>query len=220
MPQSSHRLKLDPTTQINYLLHLPDAYQREPQQRWPFILFLHGSGERGDVIDTVRTVGLPKRLEVMPDFPFIVLSPQCPNEERWPEQADKVMRLVDTLLPSLRVDKRRVYLTGLSLGGEGAWFLGALHPERFAAVLPICGRIPAVEGFPQQVCELKSVPVWVFHGAQDAQVPVENSVTLAKTLADCGGNVTLTIFEDGDHFCWGWVYENPATWEWLMRWQK
>jgi predicted peptidase len=220
MAQTAYQLTLKNGICINYLLYLPDDYASDTERLWPFILFLHGSGERGTDVEVVRTVGLPKRIDTWPDFPCVVLSPQCPLDERWPEQADRVMELLDTVLGELRVDHTRIYLNGLSMGGQGAWHLGALYPERFAAVMPICGRIPEVEGFSERVCALKDVPVWVFHGAKDDRVPVEDSVTMAKLLEECGGIVQLTIFPDGDHFCWGQVYEDQAVWDWLLGQKK
>ncbi len=220
MSQTVHELTLSNGVSMHYLLYLPDDYDSDRERLWPFILFLHGSGERGSDAELVKTVGLPKRIDVRPDFPCIVLSPQCPLDERWPGQEVDVMALLDEVLSTLRVDHQRIYLSGLSMGGQGAWYLGALYPERFAAVLPICGRIPEVEGFPERVCALKAVPVWVFHGAKDDRVPVEHSERMVKTLADCGGSVKLTIFPDGDHFCWGQAYEDQATWDWLLGQQK
>jgi predicted peptidase len=220
MTQTAHQRTLANGTQLSYLLYLPDDYDIDAAKHWPLILFLHGSGERGTDVELVRKVGLPKRIDERPDFPCIVLSPQCPLDVRWPEQSDNVIALLDTVLSDLRVDHNRIYLNGLSMGGQGSWYLGALYPERFAAVLPICGRIPEVEGFPERVCALKDTPVWVFHGAKDDRVPVEHSERMAQILQDCGGNVQLTIFPDGDHFCWGRIYEDQAVWDWLLEQKK
>ena len=214
--QTAHELKLNDDITIPYLLYLPDEYEANTGRLWPLILFLHGRGESGHNAEIVRTVGLPQRIDTQPDFQCIVLSPQCLPDERWPEQSDNVMELMNTIFKGLRVDHSRIYLNGLSMGGQGAWHLGALYPQRFAAVLPICGRIPTVEGFPERVCALKDVPVWIFHGAKDDRVPVEDAIKMAKLLEDCGGNVQLTIFPDGDHFCWDQVYEDQGVWDWML----
>lgn len=215
--QTAHELTLNDGATIPYLLYTPDAYEADTARLWPFILFLHGSGERGQDVELVRLHGVPRTIDKRPDFPAIVLSPQCPLDERWSQQANKLLTLLNTVLKGLRVDHSRVYLTGLSMGGEGSWHFGSLHPERFAAVLPICGRMPPqTEGFPEKACALKDVPVWVFHGAKDDRAPVDHSKTLAKVLEDCGGNVQLTVFPDGDHFIWDHVYEDEATWNWLF----
>lgn len=218
--QTAHQIVLPNGATMPYLLYLPDDYETDTKRLWPFILFLHGSGERGNDLELVKKFGLPERIDTQPNFPYIVLSPQCPADVRWPEQADNVITLLDTLLPDLRVDHSRLYLNGFSMGGQGAWHLGALYPERFAALLVICGRIPPVEGFPARICALKNVPVWVFHGAKDDRVPVENSITMTNTLKDCGGNVQLTILPDDDHICWDHVYDDQAVWDWLLGQRK
>lgn len=218
--QTAHELKLNDGTTIPYLLYLPDQYASDTETRWPFILFLHGSGERGHDLELVRQYGVPHQIDKQPDFPAIVLSPQCPLDTRWPDQADNVITLLDTILKGLQVDHSRIYLTGLSMGGQGSWHLGALYPERFAAMLVICGRTPPVEGFPERVCALKDVPVRVFHGAKDDRVPVEESINLTKILEGCGGDVKLTVFPDEGHFCWDQVYEDQANWDWMFGQQK
>jgi len=214
--QTAHHFQITDSVTMPYLLYLPDDYTPDTEQVWPFILFLHGSGERGDTPDIIRLHGLPRLIETQPDFPYIVLSPQCPMDTRWPEQIDNVIALLDSALNALRVDHSRVYLTGLSMGGQGSWHLGATYPDRFAALLPICGRIPPVEGFPEKVCALQDVPVWAFHGAKDDRVPAEQAEQMASILHDCGGHVKLTIFPDADHFCWDRVYRDPAVWDWLQ----
>jgi predicted peptidase len=218
--QPAHHIVLANGAAMPYLLYLPDDYESDTNRSWPFILFLHGSGERGNDLERVRMYGVPRQIDTQPNFPCIVLSPQCPVDVRWPDQTDNVIALLDSLLPQLRVDLSRLYLTGLSMGGQGSWHLGASYPERFAAILPICGRIPDVEGFLDRICALKNVPMWVFHGAKDDRVPVEDSITMTNILKDCGGNVQLTIFPDGDHFCWGQVYDDQAVWDWLLAQKK
>lgn len=218
--QTAHELKLNDGTVIPYLLYLPDGYDHDTTKRWPLILFLHGSGERGHDVEKVRLYGLPHLIDAQADFPAIVLSPQCPPDVRWHQQADSLITLLDTFLKELRVDLSRIYLTGLSMGGQGSWHLGSLYPERFAALLPICGRIPEADGFPEAVCALKDTPVWVFHGAKDDRVPVDHAERMVKILHDCGGDVKLTIFPDADHYCWDQVYGNTAVWNWFQAQQR
>jgi len=104
----------------------------------------------------------------------------------------------------------------LSMGGQGAWYLGALYPSRFAAIAPICGLIPDLPGFPEKVCALKDVPVWVFHGAIDDRVPVDNSEVLAEALENCGGDVRLTIYPEVGHNSWDAAYGNPELYPWFL----
>jgi predicted peptidase len=218
--QTTHHFQITDTATMPYLLYLPDDYDHDTSKRWPFILFLHGSGERGNDPNIIRLHGLPRQIDTQPDFPFIVLSPQCPLDTRWHHHSETVKLLMEAVIADLRVDHSRIYLTGLSMGGQGSWHLGSLYPERFAALLPICGRIPEADGFPEAVCALKDVPIWVFHGAKDDRVPVEHAERMVNILHDCGGDVKLTVFPDADHYCWDLVYGDQAIWQWLQAQQR
>src|SRR4030066_1336392 len=125
------------TLNCQYLLFLPEGYENK-QQRWPMILFLHGAGERGNDLNLVKKHGLPKIIEQQKDFPFIVVSPQCPQGQWWTEKVEVLINLLDEIVNRYNVDTERIYLTGLSMGGYGTWTLAAAYPERFAAIAPIC----------------------------------------------------------------------------------
>ncbi len=190
---------------LTYWVYTPEKVSEK--YYWPVILFLHGSGERGDDPELVKKYGLAKWLDQEKNFPFIVISPQCPADTRWIDLIEKLNTLLEHILATYPVDKNRVYLTGLSMGGQGAWCLAAFHPEKFAAVVPICG--PIFPDYEKKLCALKNIPVWVFHGEKDEMVSVKNSYRMAEKLQACGGNVRLTIFPDENHFCWDRVYTNP-----------
>jgi len=169
---------------FQYLVYLPQDYGEPSNQEWPLVLYLHGGGARGDDLDKVRKIGIPKLIEEGRTFPFVVVAPQLPTNDHWP--ADMLHALLIDVIKKHRIDKRRVYLTGQSRGGFGTWELGASYPDLFAAVVPISGR-----GI-HSVCRLKDVPVWIFHGERDNTVPVEASQSMTKRLKRCGGNVQLT----------------------------
>src|SRR5882724_795246 len=137
--QMAKQLKLKKTQsiQLDYLLFLPRGYEAKSEKRWPLILFLHGAGERGTNVWKVATHGPPKNVTAKPEFPFIVVSPQCPGGELWSN--DALLALLDEIVRKHAVDTKRIYLTGLSMGGYGTWRLGLTHPEKFAAIVPICG---------------------------------------------------------------------------------
>src|SRR5437016_5562689 len=118
----SVKKKFTKSIQVNYLLYLPADYQQRGSKRWPLILFLHGSGERGTNLNLVTVHGPPKIVKSKPEFPFIVGSPQCPPGERWDN--DALLVLLDEIIAKYKVDKTRIYLTGLSMGGYGTWSLG------------------------------------------------------------------------------------------------
>jgi predicted peptidase len=125
------------TLSANYLLFLPKGYEPKGEKKWPLMIFLHGAGERGSELKKVAVHGPPKIVKSQPDFPFIVVSPQCPENQTWSN--DVVLGLMDEIIATHQVDTNRVYLTGLSMGGYGTWSIALQHPERFAAVAPICG---------------------------------------------------------------------------------
>jgi predicted peptidase len=113
------------------------------------------------------------------------------------------------------VDPDRVYLTGLSMGGYGTWSLAAAHPERFAAIVPICGG-----GNPADAAKLASLPVWVFHGAKDPTVPLERSKEMVEAIKSAGGNPRFTIYPEAGHDSWTETYNNPELYQWLLEQKK
>ena len=195
------------TAKIDYLLFLPQGYEKS-KQPWPLILFLHGSGESGTNLAKVKTEGLPKVVESMSDFPFILVSPQSAGRG-W--NRDTLNALLNDIMRKYRVDKHRVYLTGLSMGGAGTWMLAAAHPDRFAAIVPICGS-----GNPADAQKLATLPIWVFHGTKDGTVPVQRSRDMVEAIQAAGGNVKFTEYPEAKHNCWTETYNNPELYKWLL----
>lgn len=200
---------------LAYWLHLPQGYGAGGR-RWPLILFLHGMGERGDQLELVKRHGIPKIAEEWSDFPFIAVSPQCPADSIWSLQQDALLALLDEILGHYAADPARVYLTGLSMGGYGTWELASAHPERFAAIAPICGGGSPFLGFPARVCALKDVPVWAFHGAKDTVVPLDESAKMVEALRAFGGNVRFTVYPEAGHDAWTETYANPELYAWFL----
>jgi predicted peptidase len=196
---------------LRYLLYLPPGYGSVPEMGWPLMLFLHGIGERGDDLELVKRHGIPRILETGEDLPFVAVSPQCPDGAWWTELVESLDGLLDHVLAQHAVDRDRVYLTGLSMGGYGAWALAIAHPERFAALAPVCGG-----GDPSQVCALKDVPVWAFHGARDPVVPVRASQEMVDALRACGGDARLTVYPEAGHDSWTQTYDDPRLYEWFL----
>ncbi len=200
---------------LRYLLHLPPTYWDEPQRKWPLVLFLHGRGERGDDVNVLRKYGIPKVVDADPHADYIAVSPQCPLAYEWPDLTATLARLVDHVTAHLPIALDRVYLTGLSMGSRGGWLLAVDNPARFAAIALICGRIPAPD-FLERVPVLKDKPIWIFHGAKDPVVPVENSEKIVATLQAAGGNPRLTIYPEADHNSWTAAYNDPELYTWLF----
>ncbi len=201
------------TANLKYLLYLPEGY--ESQDKWPLIIFLHGYGERGDDLELVKKHGLAKLIEAGQDFPFIIASPQCPDTTVWPEQADELAGLIDALIAEHNIDTSRVYLTGLSMGGYGTWYLASRYPDKFAAIAPICGG-----GGWWMTNSLKNIPAWVFHGDADPVVPLIESELMVNRVKEAGGDVTFTVYPGVDHDSWTETYDNPKLYEWLLSHQK
>ena len=196
-----------------YLFYLPIEYSKDTK-KWPLMLFLHGAGERGDNVELVKTHGPPKLVEHKNDFPFILVSPQCPKGDSWSSknQLEFLTTLLDEIINNYRVDFNRIYLTGLSMGGYGTWSLAIKHPNKFAAIIPICGG-----GNPDIVCEIKQVPTWVFHGAKDQTVLLEKSEEMVRALKACKGNVKFTVYPNATHDSWTETYNNSEVYDWLLR---
>jgi predicted peptidase len=206
--EKSFEAEIKVKVKLNYLLALPDDYEKS-DKKFPLLLFLHGAGESGDDLSQVKKHGPPKLIEAGKfQLPFIVVSPQSPGRGWRPEA---LAALLDEVCAKHRVDKQRVYLTGLSMGGAGTWALAASQPDRFAAIAPICGF-----GNTRDAEKLKGIATWVFHGAKDPVVPVSRSEEMVAAIKQAGGNPKLTIYPDAEHDSWTQTYENPDFYEWLF----
>ena len=194
---------------LRYWLFVPAAYSADESQRWPLVLFLHGSGERGDDLELVKKHGPPKWLSQRPDFPAVVISPQCPAAQRW--NAAELAKLIESAANNLRIDRQRLYVTGLSMGGSGTWSLLAERPDLFAAAIPICGR-----GNLTRIEAIAKTPVWVAVGAKDRAGLVTNNIDLVAALTATGGATGFTLYPDLAHDCWTTTYEDEAIWKWLF----
>ncbi len=205
--ETAHALERDVKVRLQYLLYLPKDYDKK--EAWPLMLFLHGAGERGDNLDLVKKHGPPKLIEEGKSFPFVVVSPQCPENQWWEPVA--LTALLDETVEKYKIDKDRIYVTGLSMGGFGTWSLAAYAPKRFAAIVPICGGGEAIAAR-----YLPHVPTWVFHGAKDPVVPLSRSEAMVDALKQAGGNVKFTVYPNAGHDAWTETYANPKLYDWLL----
>ena len=213
--KQSFQAKINKDVSLNFLLFTPKDYQ-STEKEFPLVLFLHGIGERGTDLELVKLFGIPKEIEEGVDFPFLVVSPQCPVDTIWANELDALHALLEKTIKDFRVDTSRIYLTGLSMGGNGVWHFAAAYPSLFAAVIPICGWADPLLGFPERIKVLKDVPVWAFHGAEDEVVPLQESQELVDVLKAHHGNVKFTVYPDTDHDSWTQTYENPKLYDWLL----
>jgi predicted peptidase len=196
------------TVQVGYLLYLPENYNTS--KNFPLILFLHGAGERGVDLEKVKVHGPPKLIANGKSFPFIIVSPQCPENQWW--SSEVLDALLNEIADKYNVDEERIYVTGLSMGGFATWDLAIKYPNRFAAIAPICGggnfRLAGI---------LKDLPIWVFHGAKDNVVPLKSSQEMVDVLEKSGGNVKFTIYPEAGHDSWTETYNNPELYEWFSK---
>jgi len=218
-----------------YRVWLPPHYTK--LHHWPVILYLHGSAERGD--DNVRqlTTGLGPAVERYGQrYKAIVVFPQCRDGEEWyGDEEGQALAAVNATITEFHGDLRRVYVTGISMGGSGAWYM-ARHRKKWAAVVPVAGEvvrspddkypsdpppdIARIIGAPDPYATLAETigktPVWAFHGADDDTVSVEQSRHMVAALQKAGGNVRYTEYPGVGHDSWDATYANPMLVTWLL----
>ena len=199
----------------------------------PVILFLHGSGERGQDNQAQLKVGIGSYIrQHMDDFPAIVVFPQAPADSEWNQVADVTFAQLDAATREFGGDPDRTYLTGLSMGGFGTWDYALREPGRFAALVPVCGglvidRRPSMnvaavadadDPYSAAAARLKHIPTWIFHGAKDDLVPPDYSRRMHAALQAAGAkDARYTEFPDANHNSWDPAYQHtPALWTWLF----
>lgn len=201
-------------TKVPFLCYLPKDYA-ESDQKVPLLLFLHGRGESNGPLAKVASWGPPKYLAAGEQLPYVVLSPQCPKSAWWADddQQALLLALLDHAEKTWRIDKERIVVTGLSMGGYGTWRLCADHAERFAAAAPICGA-----GEPAWAAKLQRLPIWVWHGTDDKAVPQQRSVDMVEAIRKAGGQrLRFTSLEHVGHNSWEAAYRSPDLWQWLQQ---
>lgn len=212
--KESYSAEVSKKYSYHYLKYLPKEY--DGKKKFPLLLFLHGAGERGSDLEKVTKHGPPKLIKQGKQFPFVVISPQCPKDTCW--DANALDAMLDKIIESHAVDESRIYCTGLSMGGFGTWALGSTNPNRFAAFAPICGG--GVDRTAFNAFEMWKKPVWVFHGDADKVVPLEESERMVKALRRRGGKPKFTIYKGVNHDSWTETYNNPKLYEWFLSHKK
>jgi predicted peptidase len=198
----SHRARLE------YLTFLPKGYANGGE-RWPLILYLHGGSQRGNDIDRMKRWGIAEKAETDPEFPFIVVAPQCPQGEIWTD-VDALAAVLDEVMQTCRVDPDRVYVSGHSMGGRGALYAAYKMPERFAGAVAMSPVFP-ITAWGEK---LAGVPLWIFHGANDQFTPVKEVEELVQAIAKAGGKAEFTVLSDRDHYILD-LYNRPDIYKWL-----
>tara|TARA_R110001592_G_scaffold262565_2_gene527795 strand:- start:2591 stop:3358 length:768 start_codon:yes stop_codon:yes gene_type:complete len=213
---------------LPFRLLIPDY---APGIKYPLVIFLHGSGERGNDNEAQLTWGV---LNFASDYnlkmhPAIVLAPQCPKKLSWDNLSEKtmtmqkqpsktlelVMELIAQAKKTLAVDTNRIYITGLSMGGFGTFDAISRYPNVFAAAVPVCGA-----GDPKQAAKFAHIPMWIFHGALDDAVSPSYSRDMLMALSEEGASPGYTQYPSVGHFAWIAAYSDPMMMQWLFRQSK
>jgi predicted peptidase len=220
-------------TTYPYTVYVPRAF--DGSRSWPVILFLHGSGERGE--DGLRStqIGVAAAIRANPErVPAIAVFPQAPIDSRWlGELADAAMAALGKSIAEFHGDPARVYLTGLSMGGYGTYHLALAHPDTFAALVIVCGGLlphetttavqqsPLTMGTPDPYAftahALRRLPIRIFHGDADSTIPVTESRRMAEELKKEGADVRYVELPGVGHNAWDRAYGNAELWEWMFR---
>lgn len=204
---------------LDFLFYLPGNYGKDPQQEWPLIVYLHGAHLRGATLELLMDEPLPWYVHQQDEFPFIVVAPLGDGGyEFWAkdELISSLFILLDEIQSEFPIDSKRIYLTGSDMGGNGVWSIGLRYPGYFAALAPLAGYFDYPFQVPDNICDLKNVPVWAFHGNQDPYVPVEVEQELVDALVACGGNAKITISPDMKNDVPYNVYLDPEIYDWLL----
>jgi predicted peptidase len=219
-----------------YQVFIPENWT--PHEKWPVILFLHGAGERGNDGLQQTDVGIGTAIRTnRQGMPAIIVMPQCPKNLWWmlPAMDDLAMTSLEEATKEFHGDAQRTYLTGLSMGGFGAWHLAGRYPGRFAALIVICGGIrppahtrnaypdvakltppDAPESYSAAAVRVGKIPVWIFHGSDDDIVSVTESQRMNLAMKTNGAEVHYTEYPGVGHACWNKAYDDPKLFPWLF----
>jgi predicted peptidase len=220
-----------------YLVYVPREWSKD--KKWPVILSLHGVGERGDDGLFSTEIGLAKGIRRKASaYPFVAVFPQCRNGMTWSDKLmqEMAMAALEAVIKEFRGDRERLHLTGLSMGGFGAWDMAMRYRGTWATVVVVCGGLKPLAAFPEihsQQIDLNlpepyaevakrigNVPVWIFHGAKDATVPVEESRRMNDALRAAGNTVRFTEYPDVGHNAWDKAYLEPELPAWMLAQRK
>ena len=209
---------------LSYRLLQPATIDKE--KTYPLVIFLHGAGERGkdNKAQLKHGVGDFASEERMKKSPCFLIAPQCPTGRHWAisdkgsadaEPGQLVLDLIEKTCKELPIDRKRIYLTGLSMGGYGTWDLMARKPDLFAAGIPVCGG-----GDEKKADKLVKIPLWVFHGDKDAAVKVERSRNMVAAIKKAGGKPDYTEYPGVGHDSWSRTYSDAKVLDWLFAQKK
>jgi predicted peptidase len=206
--------QVPPAQELRFLLHVPKQYS--PDRPWPTIVYLHGKSQSGNDLSKLRSYGLPKKLKEDVRFPFLVIMPQCPEGQRWTDP-DAIVRAIHRVEAKYNVDQDRLYAIGFSMGGRGIFRLADRYPNHFAALVTIAGS--SIEKEYIDGGRLKGVPVWAFHGEDDAEVPLPEVRAQVQDYGLRAGPAFLSVLPGKGHDITR-VMDRPDLYDWLLKWHR
>ncbi|HKB03670.1 MAG TPA: prolyl oligopeptidase family serine peptidase [Gemmataceae bacterium] len=230
-PLQKHVYRSRDGKELPYRLLTPSTQRSD--KKYPLVIFLHGAGERGTDNEKQLVHGVPQFAtnENQENYPCFLIAPQCPDGQKWvdvdwssdshqqpKEPADSgrlVLELIEASIKKLPVDPKRIYITGLSMGGYGVWDLLARRPDLFAAAAAVCGGADEATA-----AKIKHIPVWAFHGAKDTAVKPARSRNMIAALEKAGGKPKYTEYADVGHNSWDRAYKDPEFYQWLFAQKK
>jgi len=204
------------TASYQYITYLPTDYANDSYRKYPLLIFLHGGSARGkDTLDLYSS-GPFDQIYRGRNFPFIVVAPQCPKHLRWSTE-NWFENLYSDLIKKYRIDTKRVYLTGASLGGSGTWYLATKYPDKFTAIAPVSGFTRHMDYISENIENLKNIPIWAFHGESDNVVPVEETDYLVNKLSKINNQIKYTREKNIGHSIHWLVYPGNEIYDWFLK---
>jgi len=203
-----------PKVKCDYLLYLPKDYNIH-NDLTPLIIYLHGGSQRGNDLNKLKGYGLPYLIDKGYNYDFIIASPQCPDNTYW-SRIDWFDSLYLDLCSKYRIDKHRIYVTGISMGGFGTWQVAMDYPDKFASIVPLCGGCnDSID-----ICRINKLPIWTFHGSADTMININETERLVSRLDKCNGKMKYTRIENEGHYIQYLYEDKPEIFKWMLENKK
>ncbi|TDQ78301.1 carboxylesterase family protein [Sphingobacterium yanglingense] len=203
---------------VNYkhLTYLPEKYNTDTSS-YPLVIYLHGGSQKGNDLEKLKIYGLPYLADQGKEFDFIIIAPQCPDGKYWSTE-NWFDPLYNEVISNYRVDKSRVYVTGISMGGYGTYIAALDHSDKIAAIVPLCGGVN--DSDTSRICVLKDIPILTYHGTADKDISIQETERIVNGLKKCEGNIIFHRLEGEGHGI-QYLYEtNPDIYQWLLKQRK
>lgn len=206
-------------TNYRYISYTPKDYNDDTLKKWPLIIYLHGGSSRGNDTTKLYCCGIPDQIWRGREFPFIIVAPQCPMNQRWSTD-NWFENFYKEVTTKYRVDTNKIYLTGGSLGGDGTWYLAIKYPEKFAAIAPMSGFTRHMDYIMTNTDKLIDIPIWAFHGKIDQVVQFEDPEWMINKLKGKNKDLKFTVEPDVGHWIDWLVYPKQELYDWFLTHDK